>query len=52
MGGPLIFGLIRIDDCNRYISLDDTGSSPNDKGSDDLGLRATLTPPASGMQAP
>jgi hypothetical protein len=44
---PMVFGLIRLDDFNWYILLDDSGGSPNDKDFDDLGLRVTFTPSAS-----
>jgi len=51
-GGPLAFGLSRLDDFNGCILLDDPGGSPNDKGFDGLGLRVTLTPSVLGMKVP
>jgi hypothetical protein len=44
---PMVFGLIRIDDFNWNILLDDSGGSGNDKDFDDLGLRVTFTPSTS-----
>jgi len=40
----IVFGLIRLDDFNWYILLDDSGGSPNDKDSDDLGLSVLFIP--------